>query len=285
MDNKTTETPQVEETPIQLETPPAEIQAGAEVEDDDAIDDEVIVSIGEPPAEQKVEVEEKDPKLVNKLRKLLREEQRRNREYEARLKTTQAPVENQPPTLGPKPKLEEHDYDAEKYETALSTWYERKRAADEHAAKLKESEEKQRKDWQSRLDAYGKAKASLRVRDYDEAEANVVQSLDVTQQGIIVKGSKDPAILTYAIGKDPAKLKELAAIKDPIEFAFAVAKLETQLRTMPKKPPAPEQPVKGAAPGYDHVSRTLDRLREGVANGSVPMSKLIEFKKQNNVRG
>ena len=123
------------------------------------------------------------------------------------------------------------------------------------------------------------------MRDYEDAEANVVQTLDVTQQGIIVSGCENPALLTYAIGKDAAKLKELAAIKDPVRFAFAVSKLETQLRTMPRKPPAPETPVKGAAPGGDHVSRTLERLREGVADGSVPMSKLLEFKKSHNVRG
>lgn len=275
-----TAAPQEVQPPPETEAPE---QPGAEA-DDDAVEDEVIVSIGEPPPQAQASEEERDPKLVNKLRRLLREQERKTREYEAKLREYAAPVENKPPTLGPKPTLEAHDYDAEKYEEALASWFDRKRVADEHAAKQKRENEEREAAWKAQLDGYQKAKATLRVRDYEEAEANVVQTLDVTQQGIIVSAAQNPALVTYALGKDPAKLKELAGIRDYVKFAAAIGRLEPQLKTTPRKPPAPEQPIKGAAPGGDHTSRTLEQLREGVANGSVPMSKLLEFKKTHNIR-
>ena len=256
--------------------PPAE---AAEPEDEDAIEDEVTVTIGDAPPQEAPAPEERDPKLVNKLRKLLREQERKVREYETKLKAAAPPVENAPPALGAKPKLEDLDYDADKYEAALAAWFERKRIADEHAQKQKQAEETQRQAWQARLDGYAKAKASLRVRDYEEAEHAVTDALDVTQQGIIVSGAENPALVTYALGKDSAKLAELRAITDPVKFAFAVAKLETQLKVNPKaKPPAPEQTPKGSAP-KSTVDSTLERLRDE-AQRTGNADKLLAYKRQ-----
>lgn len=268
-------TPEAEPTEPAGE-PPAE---ATEPEDEDAIEDEVIVTIGDASPQEATQVEEKDPRLVNKLRKLLREQERKVREYETKLKAASPPVENAPPALGAKPKLEDLDYDADKYEAALAAWFERKRIADEHAQKQKQAEETQRQAWQARLDGYAKAKASLRVRDYEEAEHAVTDALDVTQQGIIVSGAENPALVTYALGKDSAKLAELRAITDPVKFAFAVAKLETQLKVNPKaKPPAPEQTPKGSAP-KSTVDSTLERLRDE-AQRTGNADKLLAYKRQ-----
>jgi hypothetical protein len=264
-EGETPEAPQADET-----TPEAEAA------DEDAIDDEVEVSIGDKPV-QAEEPKQAAPAWVRELRRRERELQREVRELRAKVQTPQ--VENQPPAVGAKPKLEDHDYDAEKFEVALAGWFERKRQADEHAAKQKQSEEQQKQAWQARLDAYGKAKASLRVRDYEDAEASVTESLNVTQQGIIVSGAENPALVTYAIGKDPAKLKELAAIADPVKFAFAVAKLETQLKVNPRKPAAaPEVIVKSttrlAGGSHDQV---LERLYDE-ADKTGDRTKVIAYK-------
>lgn len=264
-EGETPEAPQADET-----TPEA-------AADEDAIEDEVEVSIGDKPT-QTEEPKQSAPAWVRELRRRERELQREVRELRAKVQTPQQ-VENQPPALGAKPKLEDHDYDAEKFEAALASWFERKRQADEYAAKQKQSEEQQKQAWQARLDAYGKAKASLRVRDYEDAEASVTESLNVTQQGIIVSGAENPALVTYAIGKDPAKLKELAAIADPVKFAFAVAKLETQLKVNPRKPAAaPEVIVKSttrlAGGSHDQV---LERLYEE-ADKTGDRTKVIAYK-------
>jgi hypothetical protein len=86
--------------------------------------------------------------------------------------------------------------------------------------------------------------------------------LNPTQLGIIVNGADNPAQLVYALGKSPAKAKELAAIKDPVKYVFAVAKLETQLKVQPRKaPPAPERVVRGNAGTATGVDNTLARLQ------------------------
>jgi len=279
IEEQETGTPEETATETEEVEPAGEHTAEASDDDDeDAIEDEVTVTVSGATPQPSEPAEERDPKLVNKLRKLLREQERKVREYETRLKTA-APGEPLPPTLGAKPKLEDHDYDAERYETAIGSWFERKRAADEHAARQKQGEDSQRKAWQVRLDGYAKAKASLRVRDYDEAEHAVTSALDVTQQGIIVSGSDNPALVTYALGKDAAKLAELKAITDPVRFAFAVAKLETKLKVSPKaKPPTPEQTPKGSAPKSSSDS-TLERLRdEAMKSGNA--DKLVAYKRQ-----
>jgi hypothetical protein len=136
---------------------------------------------------------------------------------------------------------------------------------DELEAKRQAEVMNQQREWQSKLDTYGKAKNSLKVPDYDEAEEAVQQSLDVTQQGIIVQGADNPALVVYALGKNPRKAQELSDIKDPVKFAFAVAKLEKELKVTKKAAPPPETTVKGTARVSGSVDSTLDRLREKAA--------------------
>lgn len=244
---------------------------------DEPDESEVVVSIGEesPPQE-----ETRAPDWVRELRKSHRELQRKNRELEAKL-TTQAPVV-QP--LGKKPTLEDHDYDAEKFETSLAEWYERKRKADEVAAQARLAEEQQQRQWQAKLDSYGKAKASLKVRDFDDAEEVTQQALDVTQQGIVLQGAENPALLVYALGKNPKKAAELGSIKDPVKFAFAVAKLEKDLKvTQRKAAPPPEKVVQGNAGVSGAVDSTLDRLR-AEAEKSGDYTKVFKYKQQQKLK-
>lgn len=252
-------------------------EAGAANEgDNEGDEDEVIVSIGEeaPPTEEK----EHAPEWVRKLRKDHRELQRQKRELEERLKLQQ--TEHKPVTLGKKPTIEDHDYDADAYEKALTDWFEQKRKVDEIEAKAKAEAENQQKAWQSKLENYGKAKAELKVKDFDDAEEVVQESLSVTQQGIVLQGSENPALVIYALGKNPAKAKELSSITDPVKFAFAVAKLETQLKvTNRKAAPPPERTVRGTGPVSGAVDSTLERLR-AEAEKTGDFTKVMQYKRQ-----
>lgn len=239
--------------------------------------DEVVVTIGEesPPTEE----ENHAPEWVRELRKNYRELQREKRELEAKLNSTTT-AETKPAALGAKPKLEDFDYDTEKFEQALASWYDRKREADQVAAKAQAEQEAQQKAWQAKLDAYGKAKAELKVKDFDDAEATVQESMNVTQQGIVLQGAENPALVIYALGKNPKKVKELATITDPVKFAFAVAKLETQLKvTNRKAAPPPEKTVRGTGPVSGSVDSTLERLR-AEAEKSGDYTKVLQYKRQ-----
>jgi hypothetical protein len=239
--------------------------------------DEVTVSIGDdaPPAEDE---ERAAPEWVRDLRKQHRELQRKVREYEAREQQA-APAGPKP--VGPKPKLEDHDYDTDRYETALESWYAQKAAADKAEREAQKQAEEAQKAWQAKLDGYGKAKADLKVRDYDEAEHTVMETLNVTQQGVVLQGAENPALVVYALGKNPKKAKELAALTDPVKFAFAVAKLEAQLKVTPRtKAPAPERVLPaGTAPVSGGSDSTLERLREEAARTG-DMTKVVAYKRQ-----
>ena len=246
-------------------------------EDGEGDNDEVIVSIGEeaPPPEEQTHA----PEWVRELRKTNRELQRQNRELQGKLQST-AQTETKPVVLGKKPSLEEHDYDADKFEAALANWFDRKRQADEAQAKQEAEVMNQQKAWQAKLDGYGKAKAELRVKDFEDAEAVAQELFNITQQGVVLQGADNPALVIYALGKNPKKAKELSDIKDPVKFAFAVAKLEKELKvTNRKAAPPPERIVSGTGRVSGAVDSTLERLRaEAEKTGN--MTKVIQYKAQ-----
>lgn len=243
----------------------------------EADEDEVIVSIGDESPDPEVEQQSQPaPQWVKDLRKAHRDLQRQHRELQQKLQTAEPQRKAQ--AVGAKPKLEDHDYDAEAFEKALESWYDRKRAADVESEKARRAEEEQAKAWQDKLDGYGKAKAALKVRDYEDAEAVAQETFSEVQQGIMLQGADNPALVVYALGKNAKKAKELAAIQDPVRFAFAVAKLEKELKvTTRKPPPAPEPVVKGTGRASS-VDSQLDRLRaEALKTGD--MSKVMAYKR------
>tara|TARA_R110000782_G_scaffold187802_2_gene277935 strand:- start:7371 stop:8231 length:861 start_codon:yes stop_codon:yes gene_type:complete len=257
----------------ELENVAEEGDPSAELESEED-DDDVVVSIGEeaPPPEQ-----DPAPSWVKDVRKQNRDLQRRNRELEARI---QQPTEQIPVTLGNKPSLEELDYDTEKYESELTDWYERKRNVDEQDTQHRQAEEQQQQAWQQKLESYSEAKSKLKVRDYDEAEEVAQQLFNVVQQGVVLQGAENPALVIYALGKNPKKAKELANIDDPVKFAFAVAKLESQLKISNRKAATqPEKRVSSTASSSGTVDSTLERLRTE-AEKSGNMDKVMAYKRQ-----
>ncbi len=238
--------------------------------------DDVVVTIGEeaPPTEE----ETRAPEWVRELRRINREDKRRIRELEEKLNAIKT-AETKPAALGKKPALEDYDYDAERFEQALTAWYDRKREADQAAAQAEAAQKEQQKAWQAKLDAYNEAKAKLKVRDFDDAEATVQDIFNGTQQGIMLQGAENPALVIYALGKNPKKAKEISTITDPVKFAFAVAKLETQLKvTQRKAATAPERIVQGTGNKSGTVDPTLERLRAEAAK-SGDFTKVIQYKR------
>ena len=255
-----------------------EVEEITEIADDQEEPDaeEVVVSIGEeaPPPEEHTPA----PEWVRELRKTNRELQRQNRELQSKLQVQ--PTEIKPVVIGNKPKLEDHDYDADKYEEALTGWFERKRQADDVNARQQAEVMNQQKAWEAKLNGYGKAKAELRVRDYEDAEAVAQEVFSITQQGVILQGAENAALVVYALGKNPKKAKELSDIKDPVKFAFAVAKLEKELKvTNRRAAPAPERIVSGTGRSSGAVDSTLERLREEAARTG-NMTKVIQYRAQ-----
>lgn len=264
----------------EVEAQPADDTEDAQESPEDEAEDTVTVTIGEesPPQEET----ERAPEWVRELRKSKREADRRIRELEEKLKAP-APAETAV-EVGAEPTLESAEYDEERFKNEWKAW--NKRQADRVDQERKKQEEgaKAQQAWQSKLDAYGKAKVDLKVKDYEDAEATAKEVLNVTQQGIILSGAENPAIVVYALGKNPKKAQELASITDPVKFAFAVARLETQMKVTPRKTaPLPETTVRGNARVSAGIDSTLERLRTE-ADRTGDRTKVAQYMRQQKNR-
>lgn len=281
MDDQTENAPETEiDVPLEAEMAEEPVEQGetplaeADVEEEQ----DVLVSIGD---ELPVEDEEAKsaPAWVKNLRREHKAAQRELKQLKSQLQRT-GTSEPAQVSLPPKPTLESSDYDTERFEANLASWYEQKRVYEQQEAARQSAVAEAQASWKQRLDTYQTERNSLKARDYEEAEAVVADTLSITQQGMILSGAEKPALLIYALGKNPKKAAEMAAIQDPVKFAFAVARLETTLKIQNRKPSAaPERSPSGTAPKSGNADSTLERLR-AEAERTGDLSKVIAYKRQ-----
>lgn len=261
----------------QSDITPENQEPKGEADESEEESDEVVVTIGDQKEEEE-ESQESAPNWFKELRVKHREAQKELRELREKLQQ-QTQVEQQI-KVGEKPTLESCGWDDTRYESELAAWFDRKRHADEKQRKAEEVQQKQQQEWQSKVDSYTKAKSELKVRDFDEAEAVIQENFSQVQQGIIVQGAKNPALIVYALGKNQAKMKELAAITDPVQFAVAIGEIGKEIQMRPKqKPPAPEKVPTGSGSLSGSTDRTLDMLR-AEAEKSGDYTKVMQYKNQ-----
>lgn len=245
----------------------------AEASAEEGETDELVVQIGdEPPAEE--EADKHAPAWVKDLRKNQRELVRQLRERDAEIAKLKGSAPQQAEVeVGAEPELAEFASADEisQFKKDWNAWNQRRQQADAKAEERRRVEDQQRAAYQARLDTYKKAAASLKVPDFQDAEETALELLNVTQQGIIVKGAARPELLVYALGKNPKKAKELAAITDPVDFTFAAARLEAQLKVTPRKQaPAPERKLNSAGSSASAVAsdkRIEDLHKKAKATG------------------
>lgn len=247
---------------IETEVEELEVETTDELIVDDE-NDELIVTIGDAEPEVEAEAESRAaPQWVKDVRK-------ENRELKRKLKQLEtAPAGAAKSTeLGAKPKLADFNFDADLFEPAIEAWHTKKADAEKAERDAQSARDAEGRAWSERLNGHTKAKGALKAVDYDDVEEQVFESLDVTQQGIIIQGSENSALVVYALGKNPKKLAELAAIKDPVRYAFAIAKLESQLKTTKRRPATePEKTVeRGSAGRPTTTSASLEKLRADAA--------------------
>jgi hypothetical protein len=278
MDKAVIEDQDIEDLDVAPEAPETEDETteGENQAAPDDTDEELIVTIGEETPPQEETDEKRAPEWVRNLRTKAREQERELRE----LRKLRDGVEQQKQTqLGPKPTLEACDYDADLFERRLDAWKERKAVADRQQAEVKEAEAKRQEYFNSKFETYTARKKEVagKIRDFNDVEETVLHALDDTQRGVVLAHAKDPALLLYAIGKDEKRLQELAKLSDPVEFIFAVARMETQMRTQSRKPSsAPEKSVKGSASTTGSDKR-LDQLYDEAARTG-DLTKVRQYK-------
>ena len=284
MSKEEIETTEIEEQETH-EVDEHEVPETKEHETPDVDEDQVDSDTTDQPEETfDITIEGEDPEVDNKgdqewlkkLREQNRDRGRRLKELEAKLNQS---TEKKQQVLRKKPTLEDHDYDAESFEGDLDKWYGEKRQVDAE----NEKEEIEAKQVHER---YYTAKKTLseKLPDYDEAEEFVKDSLSVMQQNIILHGAETPANIVYALGKNPALAERMAEIKDPVKFAFAVAKMESKVKMTTRKPPPPEEKVRNTSSGIltNQTQKELEKL-EKRAELDGNRSAIIAFKKKNGL--
>ena len=266
VDNEVEENEEIETDPIPSEDSNEEDVEGPEIvqEDTDEEEEDRVVTIGDSVESDSVEEEKQEaPAWVKKVRKKNRTLESENKKLQRQLEALSKPKEVEI-KLGSKPTLADADYDEAVYDQKLTEYYERKRKVELQTTKQAELVKAQNERVQGKITNYVESKKKHNFKDYSEAESIVENTLSQTQQNIIVQGADDSALLVYAMGKNPKKLDELSQIQDPVEFAFKIAKLESQLKVSNRKAPSPEKRVsKGKPSGLGgNTDKTLERLRE-----------------------
>ncbi|WP_180116446.1 hypothetical protein [Acinetobacter sp. YH12140] len=251
-------------------------------DDETSEDEEFVITVGD----EEPELSDEDdfsgkpaPAWVKDLRKKEREARKRIKELEAQVQ--QAKPAEKPIEVGAKPKLSDFDYDEDQFESAVEQWHERKRQVEQQQAAKRAEEEQAQQAWQSKMQSYEERRQTVaaKVRDFEEVEEAAKDKLTPTQQGILIHAAENPELIMYHLGKHPNKAKELAEITDPIQFAFAAAKLDSQMKIQTRKPSTqPERKPSGSAGLAGAVDQKLAQL-EAKAAKTGDRTELIKYKK------
>lgn len=260
-----------------------EEDSGATGDDDDDLDDEdddeVVVVIGKDTGDD--EEVHKAPKWVKELRKADREKAKRIKELEDQLKVTAAP-KPQVKEPGAKPTLKGLNYDEAKFEAELTNWHDQRAKYKQAQEDIANEEAKRKSVWDSKVETYQQKKKALKIKDFAAVEGHVKSQLSKVQFGMIIDGAENPAIVVAALNANPTQLDRVAKIANPVKFAFAVSKLETQMRVKARKPSTdPERVVRGkrgASVKSGEADRKLNTLREEAARTG-NYTKVREYKR------
>lgn len=268
---------------VESQEDPEETQDESSQSDDETSEDEeFVITVGDEEPEPSDEDDfsgKPAPPWVKDLRKKEREARKRIKELEAQAQ--QAKPADKPIEVGPKPKLADFDYDEDQFESAVEQWHERKRQVEQQQAAKQAEEEKAKQAWQTKMQSYEERRQNVasKVRDFEEVEEAAKDKLTATQQGILIHAAENPELILYHLGKNPKKAQELSEITDPIQFAFAAAKLDSQMKIQTRKPSTqPERKPSGSAGLSGVVDQKLAQL-EAKAAKTGDRTELIKYKK------
>lgn len=258
------------------ETPDGSSETVNTEEADESGEEEIVIEIaGDSPDPEDKDEKREAPQWVKDIRK-------ENRELKKQLKAQKKEKENAEIVLGKEPEIDdpEIDYDKAKFKAKWDKWNSEKLAYEKQEEKRKAEEKRQQDQWEETQRRYNERKASLKVDDYDEVEDLIGETLNTVQQNIVLSGADDPAVVFLALSKNSSHLERLSKIEDPVKFAFAVAKLEKDMKvTRRRASTQPERKIKGGSVVVDGDKKHLDKLREE-AERTNDYSKVHAYKKR-----
>lgn len=271
-----------EEVVAEVEAKEVDVEAAEKAEpgdiaEEETTDEELVVSIGEdsPPQE-----EEKAPEWVKELRVKHRDATKENKALKQKLEQYE---QEKTVEVGAEPGLYDDgiDGDEDKFRIATQSYLGRKAEAEKESETTKQAEEVKAQAWQTTLTEFNEKREVVKAKmpNYEELEGVVDDSLSEIQKGAILQCAKDPALLIAALGKNPAKLKELSSEKEVAQFIWAASQMESQMKVSNRKADtSPEKKVVGSG-GVVSSDATLEKL-EKEAGKSGDRTKVIDYKRK-----
>ena len=220
--------------------------------------------------------EEQAPDLVSKLRKELRERDRKLAEL------TKAQAAKEEPAIGPKPTMDSCGWDEEEFERQIDAWKGKQSEQQRKADEAKRAQESQQQAWVKRVQDFESKAKELRIPDFDQAVSEVSDEFGDDQAGQVAKAilivANDPRLIA-ALRASPTKMQQLVALKgDPTALAIAVGEMKGKITAMPsRKAPDPEKIARGNSPSAAPVDKHLERL-EAEAGRTGDRTQVIRYK-------
>jgi hypothetical protein len=210
--------------------------------------------------------DEGDPAdLPKRLRNEIRERDRAIAALSRRAADAEERAKPVPVEVGARPRLEDFDYDEEKFDAAVDEWSDRKVQAQlAQRQQPTSAEDEARQDVQR----YEASVSGLTFSDASEVISDVRASLTPQQEYMIASVSADAGKLLYALGRNPSKLRELVGVTNPAKFIAKVALMEASMTVRKKSAPNPERIPQGNAmpKGADKELARLEKEAERTGN-------------------
>lgn len=245
----------------------------AEVAEEDL---EPEVSFGDDEPEEE---EDEAPDLPKKLRNEIKDRDRqlvvmRQQLDDAQRKSAPVKVE-----VGPKPRLEDFDYDEDKWDVAVDAWSDTKvQAAIQEQTAVKD--DGLLEEAQNDVAKFQTGIQSLAFADAKQVTEAVASALPANLQYVIAATANDPATFTYALGKHPARLQEILSIKNPTKQIAAIVRMEATLKVgQSRKAPEPDRPQRGNASSATKPDKELARL-QGDAQRTGDYTEYLAYKRK-----
>jgi len=195
---------------------------------------------------------------IDKATRRAAEAEARARLLEEQLSKVQQPQAQ--PADEAAPKLEQFDYDPEKYAKAVAE-YTKKNAQKEFETNQRTAAQKAR---QEKLVSSWDEKVEKASDKYDDFQT-VVGELKPTNALVTAIMAADPDV-AYHLGKHPKEAGRIAEL-DPVEQILEIGRLESKLKATPEKPKAPSKapepikPLSGAGSTATDVPSESDDMK------------------------
>lgn len=244
---------------------------------DDLADSGALDDLKADVGEEEITFGEEDDDTAADLPKRLRDEIKKRDRENAALKRRVAELD-QPAAavdVGPRPTREEHDWDDDKYDSAVDEWNAKRMRAEAAQSAPNDGEEEARQD----VERLTTGIASLSYPDAKDVVPEAMKALSPADQFIIASAAKEPGKLIYALAKNPSRLSALLDIKNPVKKIAEIARMEMQMTVRTKAPPPPEN----IRQGDGNASVTTDKeearlLKEAERTGN--RTALLRYRKQ-----